>query len=59
MKLLISAAVGTVILFVWFALSWVALPIHTNALKYTEGQDEIIEVLAKHLNGFGARWLGI
>ena len=52
-KLIIAALVGGVILFAWNALSWMALPIHHDTFMYTEHQDEILEVVNKHLDKSG------
>lgn len=44
-KLLIAAAVGSIILFFWQFLSWSLLGIHTSQMAYTDKQDVILEAL--------------
>lgn len=48
-KHLIGALVGGLILFIWQFLSWSMLDIHGNEMRYSAQQDEILEVLEKHL----------
>src|ERR1041384_1396479 len=45
-KHIIAAIIGTLILFGWQALSWMALPVHKHTLKYAPRQDEIIQSLS-------------
>ena len=48
-KVLVSALVGAVILFVFQAASWMGLGIHANSFKYLPEQDEVLEVMSKHM----------
>jgi len=48
-RTIIAALVGAVILFIYQAMSWIALPIHKDAMKYTSNQDSVIAYLSKHL----------
>ncbi len=45
-KLLLGSFVGAIILFVWSAVSWVALPVNLHTLMYTPAQDTLLKVLA-------------
>jgi hypothetical protein len=44
-KFIIASLVGTLIIFLWSAISWTALPIHTHSFRYTPKQDSIMKVL--------------
>jgi hypothetical protein len=44
---IIATLVGTLILWVFQAMSWMASPIHKDALKYTPKQEEVMEVLQR------------
>lgn len=46
-KQLIASAVAGILLFVWQFLSWAALGIHGNEMKYTDKQDTIMQVLSQ------------
>jgi hypothetical protein len=48
-KWLIGSLVGGVIVFIWQAASWMFLPIHDDAMKYTPAQNEIMKVLSENL----------
>ncbi len=48
-KVLVSALVGAIILFVFQALSWMALGIHAKSFKYLPEQDEVLEVMSKYM----------
>ena len=48
-RVLISSLVGAVILFFFQAASWMVLDTHTDSFKYLPEQDEVMEVLNKHL----------
>ncbi len=52
-KHIINAIICTLILFVWQAISWMALPTHNDAMKYTPQQGEILASLTKNLNANG------
>ena len=52
-KNILATLVGTIILFGWQFLSWMALPIHHDTIKYTPKQDQILESLSMHLNENG------
>jgi hypothetical protein len=41
-KLLLASLVGAIILFMWNAVSWMALPTHFNSFKYTPAQDSLL-----------------
>lgn len=45
-RLLIAAAVGSVILFMWQFLSWSLLGIHSSQMAYTDKQDAVLTALA-------------
>lgn len=45
-KILIGSFVGTIVLFIWSALSWTVLPLHLHTYSYTSAQDSILKVLA-------------
>lgn len=44
-KFVIASIVGALIIFIWSALSWVILPVHTHSMHYTPKQDTIMKVL--------------
>ena len=48
-RVLISSLVGAIILFFFQAASWMVLDTHTDSFKYLPEQDEVMEVLNKHL----------
>ena len=48
-RIFISALVGGIILFVFQAMSWMALGLHTDSFKYTPEQDKMLEALNDHL----------
>lgn len=52
-NLIIGSLVAAIILFVFQALSWMALPIHDNALKYSPNQDAILSALNANLTEGG------
>jgi len=56
-KLIIATFVGAFILFLWSAISWMALPIHHQSLWYTPAQDTILEVINKNIDESGAYML--
>jgi uncharacterized membrane protein YeaQ/YmgE (transglycosylase-associated protein family) len=56
-KLLIGAAVGGLILFIWQFLSWAALDLHGSQMAYTPNQDAIMEVLNEQLSEDGQYFL--
>lgn len=49
-KNIISTFVVTLILFGWQAISWMATPIHNDALKYTTTEDAILSALSSNLS---------
>lgn len=53
-KLIIGSLVGTIIIFVWSAMSWMVLPIHTQSFWYTPNQDSIMKNLSANLTETGA-----
>ena len=52
-KNIIATFIGTLILFGWQFVSWMALPIHKDTLKYTAQQEEIITMLQKNIPSDG------
>ncbi len=56
-KILISAVVGALIIFVWDSISWMVLPVHHQTFMHTPGQDEILNVINENLNGSAAYML--
>ncbi len=52
-KWLIGSLVGAIILFGWQALSWMALGIHNDSMKYTPAQKEIMNVLSSNITEEG------
>ena len=56
-KLIIATFVGAFILFLWGAISWMALPIHHQSLWYTPAQDTILEVINNNIDESGAYML--
>ena len=50
MKILVSALVGAVILFVYQAMSWMALGIHDESFRYTENQEAVMQCLNENLD---------
>ena len=50
MRIFVSALVGAIILFVYQAMSWMALGIHNDSFKYTENQAAIMECLNENLD---------
>jgi hypothetical protein len=50
-KVIVSALVGGVLLFLWQSLSWTVLDLHGNAINTAaEGQVEILDRMVKHLD---------
>ncbi len=45
-KIIIGSLAGSVILFVWGAISWMLLPIHLQSFHYTPAQDSILSALS-------------
>jgi hypothetical protein len=48
-KVIIGSAVAAVIVWIYQAMSWMVLPVHTNTLKYTPQQDAILSAVATNL----------
>ncbi len=44
-KILIATLVGSIIMFVWQAVSWMVMPTHTQTFHYTPAQDSILAAL--------------
>ena len=53
-KFTIATLVGTIIIFIWSALSWTMLPVHLRSFHYTPKQDSVMNVLNSSLPGSGA-----
>lgn len=53
-KLIIGSLVGTIIIFIWGAVSWMILPIHLNSFMYSPNQDSIMQCLSTNLSEPGA-----
>ena len=50
-KIIVSALVGGILIFVWQSLSWAALDLHGDAMASSpEGQVEILDKMAVHLD---------
>ena len=49
---IIAILVGTVVLFVYQAMSWMVLPIHNNSFMYTSRQDSILATLSGLEEGY-------
>ena len=43
--IMIGGAVGGLILFIWGALAWTVLPLHTGSFRSLENEDPVMEVL--------------
>ncbi|MES2680858.1 MAG: hypothetical protein V4635_13280 [Bacteroidota bacterium] len=56
-KNIIATIIGTIILFGWQALSWMALPVHNDTMKYSAGQQEVMTALQKNLPASGTYYL--
>jgi len=56
-RLLIAAAVGSLIVFMWQFLSWSVLGIHTNQMAYSEKQEAVLDALAEIDLGEGAYFM--
>lgn len=52
-KWLIGSVLGALIVFIWQAASWMFLPVHDDAMKYTPAQTEIMNVLTANLKEEG------
>ncbi len=52
-NVIIGAAVAAIIVFAFQAMSWMALPIHENTLKYSSEQDAILASLTGNLTETG------
>jgi hypothetical protein len=52
-KFFIGSIVGGIILFIWQAVSWTALPLHKTAYNYTDKQDTIINFLSTQFSENG------
>lgn len=52
-KITIATLVGTAICFIWLSLAWMALPVHENAIRYTNKQDTILQCLTANLHETG------
>lgn len=50
---IIGSIIGAIIVFVWQSLSWMALGIHDNQMKYTPAQTEILNVLSSSITEEG------
>lgn len=50
-KAIIAVAGGAIILFLYQALSWTVLPVHTKTYTYTIGQDSIMKALSNPSRG--------
>lgn len=44
-KLVVASFVGAVIIFMWNALSWMALPVHLDTFKFAPNQDSVLSLL--------------
>lgn len=53
-KYLVGSIVGAIIIFIWQGLSYMALGVHSNDMKYTSAQDQIMPVLTANLKEDGA-----
>ncbi|MEL6253135.1 MAG: hypothetical protein AAFR87_14080 [Bacteroidota bacterium] len=56
-NLLIAAAVGSVIIFMWQFLSWAPLGIHESQMAHTDKQDAVLQALAESGLSEGAYFL--
>lgn len=56
-KFIVASFVGALIIFIWSALSWIILPVHTHSFRYTPKQDTIMSVLNKSSLDEGAYML--
>ncbi len=52
-KMLIGSLVAAAIAFIWQAMSWMALGVHDNTLKYSANQDPILAAIAQNLTEEG------
>jgi hypothetical protein len=52
-KVLIGAVVAAAIAFIWQAMSWMALGVHDNTLKYSAQQDAILAAISQNLTDDG------
>lgn len=50
----IAIVVGTIIIYVYQAFSWMVLPVHNDTFKYSARQDTLLDQLDKHLEEPGA-----
>lgn len=55
--MIIGAAVGGLIVFIWQFLSWALINFHKGDQKYTASQDTILQVLSTQLEGEGTYYL--
>ncbi|HTA81602.1 MAG TPA: hypothetical protein VK783_01620 [Bacteroidia bacterium] len=44
-KFIIASLVGAIIIFIYSAMSWIILPVHTHSFRYTPKQDTILNTL--------------
>ena len=56
-RVVVSTLVGGLLLFAWQSLSWTVLPLHTQSLRYTAGQDSILALMAQHMDQTGMYYL--
>lgn len=56
-RTLIATIVGTIIIFVFQALSWMVSPIHKNSFKHTDGQEAILSALSSTLQEDGMYYM--
>lgn len=52
-NVVIGSLVAAIIVFVYQAMSWMVLPVHTNTLKYSAQQDAILAALSQNLTEDG------
>ncbi len=45
-KTIIAVLLGTIVMFIYQALSWMILPTHENSIKYTDHQDAILQSMS-------------
>jgi len=50
---LIGGVVGGIVLFLWGVLAWVALPVHTPAIRNIQDEERVITVLRQTLDAKG------
>ena len=52
-QFVIASVVGAILVFVFQALSWMVLPIHTDSMRYTPAQDSLLSMMSRHLPADG------